>query len=43
MKSKTDERIKKFIRQGCSDERIAKKLGRALTPELAARIKKLRT
>lgn len=42
MPNKTDERIKKFIRQGCSVEKIAKKLGRELTEELEERILKLK-
>lgn len=40
--NKTDQAIKKSISQGCSDERIAKKLGRVLTDELVERINKLR-
>ena len=37
-----NERIKKGIKQGCSDIRIAKKIGRPLTEELQERITKLR-
>jgi hypothetical protein len=40
--STTDLKIQKGIRQGCSNARIAAKLGRPLTPELDERIEKLR-
>lgn len=40
--NKTNEKILKAIRQGCSNEKIAKRLGRPLTPELEERINKLR-
>lgn len=40
--NKTDLRIKKDIQRGCSNERIAKKLGRKLTVDLEERINKHR-
>lgn len=42
--NKTDERIKKYIKQGLSTEQICKKIGRPINDELLwKRIKKLRT
>lgn len=38
----TNEKIKKFLKQGCDDERIASKLGRKLDEELSNRIKSLK-
>jgi hypothetical protein len=38
----TDKRIPKFKQQGCSPERIAKKLDRELDKELLERINKMK-
>lgn len=38
----TDRRIIAYLKQGCSDERIAARLGRPMSLELEQRIQKLR-